>query len=168
MRHPVQIIKIIGLLLLLLLFFMSVTMTVQAAEEITLLNIQKHENPDYTQIIFNFSSSPKFAMEHSGQRVELLLNNVKLSPKLQNLPEDENFVKYLLVEKKHELLVSVLLRRHPKKVLTESNQNSPQIVMNVHWDTDDIARPAEAFRIADMPPRKAGRRAARFQQESPK
>ena len=167
MRHPIQIMKIIGLLLLLLLFFMSVTMTVQAAEEITLLDIQKQETSGNTRIIFDFSVLPKFIMEDFGQRVDLLLSNVQLSPKLHNLPEDENIVKVLLAEKKHELMVSVLLRRSPKQVITESQQNPPRLTMNVSWNDDQSARPAVAFKIADMPPRKAGRRAAKFQQESP-
>ncbi len=167
MRQPIQIVKIIGLLLLLLLFFMSVTMTVQAEESIVLLDMQKQETPSYTRIIFNFSALPKFATEYSGQRADLLLNNVQLSPTLRNLPEDETVVKILLAEKKQELMVSILLRRHPKEIITESQQNPPQVVMDIFWDVDEATRPAVAFRIADMPPRKAGRRAARFQQESP-
>lgn len=167
MRHPIQIVKIIGLLLLLLLFLMSMTMTVQAEDSITLLDMQVQENPSYTRITFDFSALPKFSVDHSGQRAELLLSNVQLSPELRNLPEDEKVVKILLVEKRQELVVSVLLRRHPKQVTTESTQNLPQVVMDIFWDNDAIARPAVTFRIADMPPRKAGRRSAQFQQESP-
>ena len=167
MRHPVQIVKYIGVLLFLLLFFMSVTMTVQAAEPITLLTMQKQENPGFTRITLEFSTLPKFTMEDSGQRVDLLLNNVQLSPKLHNLPEDEKVVKVLLAEKKQELMVSILLRRPPKQVVTESKQSPPRVIVDVYWDVDEVARPAVAFKISDMPPRKAGRRAARFQQESP-
>ena len=167
MRQPIQIVKVIGLLLFLLLFLMSATMTVQGAEPITLLDMQKQENPSYTRMVFNFSSLPEFSSNHSGQRVDLLLNNVQLSPTLKKLPEDEKVVKILLAEKKQELMVSILLRRHPKQVVIESQQNPSRVVMNIYWDSDNATRPAVAFRIEDMPPRKAGRRAAQFQLESP-
>lgn len=41
MQYPIKMVKIIGVLLFLLLFFMSVTMTAQAVAPITLLDIQK-------------------------------------------------------------------------------------------------------------------------------
>ncbi len=167
MRHPIKILKIIGLLLLLVLFFMSVTMTAQAEEPIYLLDMHKQENPNHTQITLQFSTLPKFTTEESGQRIDLLLSNVKLSPKLKNLPEDEKVVKIQLTGKKQELLVSVLLRRLPKQVIAAPKQNPPRVVVDVYWDVDEAIRPAVAFRISDMPPRKAGKRAAKFQQESP-
>ncbi|MDX2481781.1 MAG: tetratricopeptide repeat protein [Desulfuromusa sp.] len=167
MRHPIQIVKIVGFLLFLLLFFMSVTMTVQAAEPITLLDIQKQKTTSYTRIIFTFSALPKFIVEDSGQRVDLLLSNVQLSPELHTLPEDEKVVKVLLEEQGQELLVSVLLRRLPKQVITETQQSPARLIMDVYWDAGEGVRPAVAFNISDMPPRKAGRRAARLQLESP-
>ncbi len=169
MRHSIKIFKIIGLLLLLSLFFMSVTMTVQAAEAegMTLLDMQKQENPGSTRIVFSFDTLPGYTFEHSGQRVDLLLDKVKVSPQLHTLPADERVVKILLAKKKESLLVSILFRRQPKQVVVEKQQDSPQIVMDVYWNDDDVARPAVAFRISDMPPRKAGRRASRLQQDSP-
>lgn len=167
MRHPIQIVKIIGVMLFLLLFVMSVTMTVQAAEPSTLLTMQREENPNFTRMIFEFSTLPKFMLEDSGQRVDLLLNNVQLTPKIHELPEDEKVVKVLLAEKKQELMVSILLRRPPKQVVSESKQSPPRVIIDIYWDGDESARPAVAFKISDMPPRKAGRRASRFQQESP-
>ncbi len=163
MQHLNKIIGIIGLLLLLL----SMIIPAQAAEPITLLTIQKQQNPDYTRIILNFSALPKFSSEDSGERVELLLNNVQQSPKLENLSEGEKIVKVLLAEQQQGLRVSILLRRPPKKVITTSKQDSPRIMIDIFWDIDTSTRPAVAFKIADMPSRKAGRRAARFQQESP-
>ena len=167
MQHPNKIVKILGLLLLLLLFLMSVTMTVQAADPITLLNIEKQENPDYTRIIFKFSSLPKFSHENSGERIDLLLSNVQQSQKLHNLPEGENIVNIRLVEQPQGLMVSILLRHLPKKVITKSKPDSPWVITDVYWDINTPTRPSIAFKISDMPPRKAGKRAARFQQESP-
>ncbi len=167
MQHPIRIVKIIGLLLFLLLFFMSVTITVQAADPITLLTMQKEERPGFTRMTFELSTLPRFTLEASGQRVDLLFGNVKPSPKFRTLPEDEKIVKVLLREKKQELLMSILLRRLPKKVATESKQSPPRVIVDIYWDADEVARPAVAFKISNMPPRKAGRRAARFQQESP-
>ncbi len=167
MRHPLKIVKIVGLLLFLLLFLMSITMTVQAADPITLLEIQKQEKPDYTRIILKFSASPEFSSEDSGERVDLLLSNVQLSPELHNLPEGEKIVDILLAKKPQGLLVSVLLRRPPQKIITKAKQDAPWVVVDIFWDMNASVRPAVAFKIAKMPPRKAGKRAARFQRQSP-
>ncbi len=168
MRHPIQILKTIGFLLLLVLFFLSVSMSVQAADKIILKNMQKVENPDFTRITFTLSALPKFASDHSGQRADLLLSDVELDPALHQLPEDERVVKMLLAQKRQDLLISILLRRPPVQIVTESKKNPTRIVMDIYWKSgDDTTRPSVAFRITDMPPRKAGRRAARYQQESP-
>ncbi|MCW8858659.1 MAG: hypothetical protein OQK97_03015 [Deltaproteobacteria bacterium] len=167
MQRPVQIKKTIGFILFILLFFLSITMTAKAAESITLNSMQKQESPSSTRIIFNFPALPKFTTEHSGQRVDLLLDDVQLSPSLHQLPEDETVVKILLTEKPQQLMVSLLLRRAPKQVVTESQVDPSRLVMDIYWEADEGARPSVAFRIADMPPKKAGRRAAQFQRESP-
>ncbi len=167
MRQPIQIVKTIAIFLLLLLFFLSAAITVQAAGSVSMLDLQKVENPDYTRITFTFSELPKFTSEHSGQRVDLLLTNVKLGSGLRTLPESERVVNFMMAEKREELLVSILLRRHPQQVVTEVKQDPPRLVMDILWDVADSSRPAVAFRIADMPPRKAGRRAAKLLQESP-
>ncbi len=167
MRQPIQIVKIIGLLLFLLIFLMSITMNAQGADSISLLEIKKEESSSSTRMTFKFSSLPEFSMKPSGQRVELLLNNVEVSQELNSLPEDERVVKILLTEKKETLMVSVLLRRHPAQVFIEADEKLFQLIMNMNWDADEIVRPSVAFQISDMPPRKAGRRAAEFQQKSP-
>ena len=167
MLQPAQRVKVFGLLLFLQVFFMSVTMIAQAVVPIIMLDIQKQENLSYTRITFNFSTLPRFAMEHSGQRADLLLSDVQLSPQLHNLPEDDKVVKFLLAQKQHELMVSILLRRIPKQIITESKNNPPRVVMDIYWEADKGTRPGVAFRIADMPPRKAGKRASRYQRESP-
>ena len=167
MRHPVNAVKTIWLLLLLLLFLLSVTMTVRAAEPATLVAMMKQESSGKSQITLKFSSLPKFTTADSGQRFDLRLGNVQPSPKLQTLLEDEKVVKVLLEKKKDELLISVLLRRPPKNITTESTQDPARIVINIFWDADKSTRPSVAFRIAGMPPRKAGRRASKFQQLSP-
>ena len=167
MRHPIHIVKIVWLLLLLLLFLMSVTMTARAAEAVTLKQMVKEETPSRTRITLELSDLPKFSTVDSGQRLDLLLSNVQLSPDLHRLPEDERIVKILLAEKKEELQLSILLRRPPKNIITEPKQNPARIMINIYWEANESTRPSVAFRIADMPPRKAGRRAAKFQQESP-
>ena len=167
MRHPIEIVKIIAILLFLLLFFLSAAISVRAADEVTLVAWQQDENPNFTRIIFTFSALPKFEMNHSGQRIDLLLAEVALGEGITDLPESERIANVMLAAKKKELLVSVLLRRHPQQIETSTKQNPPQVIMDIAWQADDSSRPAVAFRISDMPPRKAGRRAAKQQQESP-
>lgn len=167
MQRPVQLKKIIGVILFILVFFLSITMTARAAGTIALEDMQKQENPSFTRITFNFSSLPKYTLNYSGQRVDLLLEDVQLSPKLHKLPEDETVVKILLAERHQQLLASLLLRRPPKQVVAEPQKDSKLVVLNIYWEADEGTRPSVAFRIADMPPKKAGRRAANFQRQSP-
>ena len=167
MHHPISILKILGLLLFFLLFFLSAALPVRAVEEILLQRMQKEENPGHTRIVLYLSALPEFSMENSGQRVDLLLRGVEVADSLKSLPEDENVVKILLADKARDLLVSTLLRRPPQQVVSESQNGPPRIRMDIYWDGPDASRPAVAFRIADMPPRKAGRKATLFQQESP-
>ncbi|SDZ74284.1 hypothetical protein SAMN05660420_00064 [Desulfuromusa kysingii] len=167
MRHPIHAVKIIGLLLLILLFIMSMTMSAKAAEPVSLLKMTKQKTPRSTQITLELSALPKFTTAKSGQRFDLLLGNVQLAPDLRSLPEDEKIVKFLFAQKKEELLISIVLRRSPENIIIESKQQPAQITINIDWETNASSRPAIAFQITDMPPRKAGKRAAKFQQESP-
>lgn len=167
MQRPVHIKTIIGSILFFVLFFLSITLTVRAAEAATLLAMDKQENPNHTRIIFQLSDLPEFTTDRSGQRISLKLKQVEAAADLHDLPEDEAVVKILLAQKHEELLVSLLLRRPPQQVYTETQTGPNRIVMDIYWAADESSRPAVAFRISDMPPKKAGRRAARFQRKSP-
>jgi len=59
------------------------------------------------------------------------------------------------------------LRRPPKQVVTESKDKPARIIMDLFWEGESGARPGVAFRIADMPARKAGNEAQKFQLDSP-
>ncbi|NOY13978.1 MAG: hypothetical protein GXP51_10000 [Deltaproteobacteria bacterium] len=168
MNCPTQIRKISGVLLCLLLFLFSGVPVVQAAPKVTLTGMEKQEKIGSTRLTFLFTGLPDFEVEHSGQRVDLLLKNVWFSAKLRHLPEDETVVKILLAQKHRDLLMSLLLRRPPQQVITESRNDPPRIIMDLFWEGDQNARPGVAFRIADMPVRKAGGKKARnYQKESP-
>ena len=167
MHRPVQLKKIIGFILFFVVFVLSITMTARAAGTIQLENMQKQENPSFTRITLTFSSLPEYKVNRSGQRLDLLLDSVQISSELHKLPEDESVVKILLAEKPQQLLVSLLLRRPPKQVMTESLNDPSRVVMDIYWEADEGTRPGVAFRIADMPAKKAGRRAAHFQRQSP-
>lgn len=167
MGYPTQIIKIFGVLLFLLLFLLSSTLTVQAANKATLTGMEKQEQIDNTRITLLFTALPDFDVEHSGQRIDLLLKDVWVSAKLRSLPEDETVVKILLAQKHRDLLTSLLLRRPPKHVVAESKNDPPRIVLDLLWEGESGARPGVAFRIADMPVRKTGKKAKNLQRESP-
>ena len=130
MNYPTQIIKLLGILLFLLLFFLSSSLTVHAASQVTLTGMKKLEQIDHTQIPFLFTELPSFTVEHSGQRVDLLLKEVVVSATLRSLPEDEAVVKIMLAQKYRDLLMSLLLRRAPSEVITES---STWMVMLSAW-----------------------------------
>lgn len=167
MQRPLQVKTIIAFILFFLLFFLSAALTARAAEKSTLTGMAKQENPNHTKMTFTFSALPKYETQRSGQRVDLTFDDVQVDPQLKRLPEDETVVKILLAQKRKQLLTSILLRRTPKEVVIEAQRNPDRIVMDIYWEGDDSARPAVAFKIADMPPKKAGRRAARFQRKSP-
>ncbi len=167
MKRPGSILRWLGLLLFLLLFFISAATTVQGASQITLTSMEKQESLNRTRITLSFSDLPNFEIDHSGQRVDLLLLDVRVSAKLRRLPEDETVVKILLAQKYRDLMTSFLLRRPPAQVHTESLRNPARVVIDLYWQEDQSSRPGVAFRIADMPPRKAGKKAQDYAKESP-
>lgn len=167
MSCPTQVSKILGVTLFLLFFLFCSLSTLQAAERVTLTGMEKQEEIGRTRIKFLFTTLPDFEVESSGQRVDLLLKDVWVSAKLRSLPEDETVIKILLAQKNRDLLTSLLLRRLPAEVLTESKNDPPRIEMELLWDGDPQARPGVAFRIADMPVRRAGQKARELQTESP-
>lgn len=167
MQRPVQFKTIIGSILFFILFFLSVTLTARAAEAATLVGIEKQENPNHTRIVFRLSELSTFKADRSGQRVDLTLERVQVAADLRDLPEDETVVEILLGQKHDELLVSLLLRRPPQQVYTEAQVNPDRIVMDIYWQESGASRPAVAFRISDMPPKMAGKRAAKYQRKSP-
>ena len=168
MHRPLRLKKIVGFWLFILLLFFSITWSARAAEPVKLLAMDKQENPGQTRIIFRLSGLPEFTMEHSGQRLDLLLKNARISTGLRNLPEDESVVKILLAQQHRDFMVSLLLRRPPAQVISESLNGPPRIVMDIVWNAADAAsRPAVAFPIPGMPLRKAGPRAREYQFDSP-
>lgn len=167
MQRPLEIKKLIGFVLFVVLFLLSIKSSANAAEPVLLNTIEKQEDPGHTRIVLAFSGLPEFRSEHSGQRLDLVLAEVEPSPRLQTLPEDENVVKILLAEQKQQLMVSILLRRPPQRVIAASHPNPDRIELDIYWQEDGVSRPAVAFQIAGMPPRKAGRKASSYQRRSP-
>ena len=127
MNYPNRIMKIIGFLLFLTLLFLSTTMKAGDTDQISLTSIKKQESLSRTRLTLYFSDLPKFETSHSGQRVDLLLSDTLPSAKLHNLPEDETVMKILLAQKPRDLMVSVLLRRPPMQVETETLRNPARI-----------------------------------------
>ncbi len=129
-----------------------------AADPPKLLELQKHEGLSSTRITLTFDRLPEFSFDHSGQRLDVLLSKSTVSAGLMKLPEDETVVKILLAEKKGDLLVSLLLRRPPKQIVSESQDKPAQIRFDLYWDSARGSRPAVAFRIEGIPGRKGGRK----------
>lgn len=167
MSRPTQINRMLAVALFLSLLFFCGVLTAQAAGKVTLTGVEKQEEVGRTRIKFLFTELPDFEVESSGQRLDLLLKDVWVSAKLRSLPEDETVVKILLAQKNRDLLTSLLLRRIPKEVLTESKSDPPRIEMELLWEGDQSVRPGVAFRITDMPVRRGGKKAHQLQTESP-
>ena len=157
--------KILGFCLLLLLFFLSAAFPVRA--ELVLSGIQKQEDPGRTRMTFMVSQAVEFRVDSSGQRIDLTIEGAEAAPTLRTLPEDGSVVRMTLIRRHQDLVVSLLMRRAPDGISTEILENPTRIVMDIHWLADEAARPGIAFRIGDMPPRRAGVAASRFQQQSP-
>ena len=157
--------KILGIFLFLLLFFLSAALPVKA--EPVLSGIQKQEDPSRTRVTFMLSQATEFRVDSSGQRIDLTIEGAGAGPTLRALPEDGTVVRMTLIRRHQDLVVSLLMRRTPQRVTTEIHENPMRIVMDIHWLADDAVRPGIAFRISDMPPRRAGAAASGFQQQSP-
>ena len=149
------------------LVLLALAVTTVGANQVSLTRMEKEEAPDLTKIILFFSAAPKFVIDHSAHRLDLLLYETQVSPKLRRLPEDETVMKILLAKKNSDLLASLLLRRPPVHVQAEARRDPARIEVNIRWQEDQGSRPAVAFRIAGMPPRKAGRAARDLAGQSP-
>jgi len=75
-----------------------------------------------------------------------------------HLPEDETIVKIILADKSGDMLISLLLRRPPKQIISKRQENPARIVFDLYWDSSRGSRPAVAFRIEGIPGRKGGRK----------
>ena len=157
--------KIIGIGLFLFFFFLSLTLPAKAATIVT--GIQKQEDPSRTRVTVMLSQPTNFSVNSSGQRIDLLLEGAGSAPTLRTLPEDGTVVRMTLIRHHNDLVVSLLMRRTPQGVNAEALENPARIVMDIEWVSDDAVRPGIAFRIADVPPRRGGSAALRFQQQSP-
>ncbi len=167
MSRPSPLVKIVIRIALSLVFVTSAMLPANAAETNSLVAMLKTEDPHHTRIVLRLASPPQYSMEHSGQRIDLLLTDTQLGAQLRKLPEDETVVKILLGKTHSGLMVSILLRRAPVQVLAESSSSPAGINLDLYWEKNGSSRPSVAFRIADMPPRKAGLAASSFQLSSP-
>jgi TolA-binding protein len=104
-----------------------------------------------TRFILDCTSTPRYQLTTSGQRVDLLLNSASVAPSLRLLPEDDKIVKVLLAKRQEELLVSFLLRQIPDRVTVSRARNATALHIDIFWPQNDSARPAIAFRISGMP-----------------
>ncbi|MFO7811996.1 MAG: tetratricopeptide repeat protein [Pelovirga sp.] len=157
--------KIIGVCLFLLLFFLSLVLPAKAATTVT--GIQKQEDPSRTRVTVMLSQQTGFSVDSSGQRIDLLLAGASSDSTLQALPEDGTVVRMTLIRRHNDLVVSILMRRAPRRVSAEALDNPARIVLDIEWVGDDAARPGIAFRMTDVPSRRGGAVAPRLQQQSP-
>lgn len=137
---------------------LQAALPVSAADQPVLLELQKQEGLSSTRISLIFDRLPEFSSEHSGQRLDILLNKATVSPGLSRLPEDETVVKILLAKKGEDVLASLLLRRPPKQIVSKSQESPARIDFELYWDSARGSRPAVAFRIEGMPGIKGGRK----------
>ena len=126
----------------------------------------KQETPGQTRISLFFSEVPDFNLKTTGQRIDLELNATTADEALRILPEDEMIMNVTLAERTGRLRVSILLRQPPQQVSAESPAGEARINVNIFWQESGSVRPGVAFNIAGMPARKAGRRAAAYQNRS--
>ncbi len=152
--------KVAGLLVLLVL------LPLQALAEPVLNAMTKQESPSQTRISLDLSELPTFEVTPTGQRIDVLLKGTTAAEALRKLPEDETVVNITLTEKSGDLWVSILLRQSPRQVLPAIQEEPPRLNLDVYWQDANAIRPGVAFRIAGMPPRKAGRRASAYQKRS--
>ena len=145
---------------------MLVLLPLSALAEPVLNSMDKQESPYQTRISLSMSELPQFTVDPSGQRIDLELKGTVTGEALRKLPEDETVVKIIVAKKSDSLLLSILLRQPPTQILTESESDPARINIDIYWQDSDAARPAVAFRIAGMPPRKAGRGASAYQKQS--
>jgi hypothetical protein len=150
--------KQLTVLLLCLGLLLQAVLPVYSADQPVLLELQKKEGLSSTRISLLFDRLPEFSTEHSGQRLDIQLNEATVSDEISHLPEDETVVKILLASKAGGILASFLLRRPPKQIVSKSQENPARIDFDLYWDSARGSRPAVAFRVEGIPGIKGGRK----------
>ncbi len=112
---------------------LSVPASVQGAET-TLFNMRKEESPSQTRILLHFSDRPNYQVKVSGQRVDLIIRGASLGTGLEALPEDGTVIKTLLIGRRDELVVSLLLRRSPVGVDARYQKSKGELALELFWD----------------------------------
>lgn len=121
-----------------------------------LLRITGEENIDSTRLVLGLSSLPTFRAQATNQRVDLILSGTTVAPSFQSLPQAKEIVKVLLGKKGKDLIVSLLLRQSPGRVMTTVLHHPARIVLDLLWQSS-ATRPDIALRLGGMPMPKQGR-----------
>lgn len=123
-----------------LVFFMAGLALAQ--DQAKLLSIRKHMEVNSTSIWFEFTRTPEFETQSSGQKVEVTFSNAEAGQAVEPLDADGDIVDALVTEEEDAVVASLVLRRAPERVETMT-QGRNEAGIRVIWPHGDHkSRPA--------------------------
>jgi tetratricopeptide (TPR) repeat protein len=136
-----------------LLLLATLLLPARASERALLKGMTRQDDLAGTLVRFEFSDTPSCRVVNSGQRVDLFFADTSVTSGLHLPPEDDRVVKVLMAQNKDELMVSLLLRQIPARVMTTTEKTSQALRLEIFWEKEIGERPAVAFRISGLPTR---------------
>lgn len=113
-----------------------------AQDQAKLLTMRRHSEVNSTSIWFEFTRTPEFETQSSGQKVEATFFNARAGQALESLGADMDIVDSLVAEEKGALVVSLLLRR-PPELVESMTQGQKEAGIRIIWPhADQKSRPA--------------------------
>jgi len=122
-----------------------------AGEESILNGLFSRSGMGKSHLTFDFDRLPTYTLKTSGQRIDLVLKNCTAGAGLKHLPEDDKVIKVLVARDSKNLVVSILLRRLPSKVVATPDNQIHQLKLAIRWNAAENVRPGIVFDLPDMP-----------------
>lgn len=143
-----------------LLFFImqGFLCSAEASENPLLLHIAHEEEPRETRVVLGLSDMAGHRLVASGQRIDLFLKGTTASV-LDRLPDTGRFIRTLIGQKEHELMVSFLMRSLPEDVRVLEQKSPAALILEMDWGKPkSVARPAIMVGNSRSPSEQSGLR----------
>ena len=110
------------------------TTTLQAFAQSTLLKISEEKGSDPIEIHLFFDIPPKYAIQQSGKRINLILEQSIVANAALDFPTDDRIVKFLPLVGEEQTVLSFFLRYTPKGVKVSPGKGNT-LLLTIDVDT---------------------------------
>ena len=129
-------------LVLLLCIFVGAADNVHARDHL-LFRIERYIQFEVSGFRLVLSGIPEFEVETSGQRLDVILHQTKLSDSFEPLQADQDLARCLIVERSDRTIVSMVLRRPPEDVKYSTSFKDQTLEVRATWpEGRELSRPS--------------------------